>query len=49
MDKKSYLLWSISLFLVSSFALYADIHERGFIYINAGNPVLRHEARLAGR
>ncbi len=48
MDKKSYLLWSIALFLVSFFALHAHIHERGFNYINAGNQVLRHEARLAG-
>jgi len=48
MDKKSYLLWSIALFLVSFFALHAHIHERGFNYINAGNQVLRNEARLAG-
>lgn len=48
MDKKSYLLWGLALLLVSFFALYAHIHERGFLYINGGNQVLRHEARLSG-
>lgn len=48
MDKKSYLLWGFALLLVSFFALYAHIHERGFLYINGGNQVLRHEARLSG-
>ena len=48
MDKKSYLLWGIALILISFFALYAHIHERGFLYINGGNQVLRHEARLDG-
>ena len=48
-DKKSILLWAIAIFAISFFALHAHIHERGFTYINSGNQVLRHEARLAGQ